>query len=97
MTPHPDIRVTDPARRVWCDAGDQLSTVREKTRLIREGDQTLDRAIRDAYEMPTIEALHAQASLASDLIEAAQQYRRELLKMLALAGGYDQPERKEAA
>ena len=75
-------KLTDAAHHIWCEAGSQLSTVREKTRLLREGDQTMDRAVRDAYEPPTVADLHAQATAASELIRAAQQYRGRLVDLL---------------
>ena len=77
------------ARDTWRAAVDHQAALHEAQRLMVEYDRILTRVVENYREMPAIRDMHAQASVVSDVVDAAQAYRRDLLKLLALAGGYD--------
>lgn len=77
------------ALHVWREAADHQAALVEAHRLMVQGDKVLTTAMDTNHQIPTISDLHRQASVLGHQIEAAQAYRRDLLKLLALAGGYD--------
>lgn len=89
--------VTLPTLSVWSHAKDALAHVANTHRLIVEGDRELTRIIDSHTDQPKPEVVRTRLHPVEELIEAAQAYRRDLLRLLALTGGYDQPETKGAA
>ena len=89
--------VTGPTLAVWSHAQDALADIANTHRLLTEGDRELTQIIDTHAENPLPETVQAHLHPVEELIGAAQAYRRDLLRLLALAGGYDQPQTKEAA
>lgn len=87
--------VTGPTLKIWSTASDSLSDIEMHQMRIDHGHDALNRAIDLYGEQPTTATVRAHALAAGELVEAAQQYRRDLLKLYALCGGYDQPEPQE--